>query len=206
MWVVLPDERADLSFILVAGPRQCSDSRVRVQPQIRDYPNLENQVPIFISPQQNRVSHFYPQPLGTVFVVSYGSQGYGGVRTPLLFPSNGCCIVACLHSSYLAMCLRVTISFSVLPTFRRNTIHRSPSYPEEGGSKFLRNIINNLLYYKYKQVSRHCRRTNVYPASYSRKQHGLTLIAWNRLEPNSPDTKHCKISTFCCVVTSCKVM
>jgi hypothetical protein len=45
--------------------------------QIRDLPNLEGQVPVFISPR-NRVPNSYPQALGCLFVASYDSQGYGG--------------------------------------------------------------------------------------------------------------------------------
>jgi hypothetical protein len=44
---------------------------------IRDSPNLEGQVPVFISPR-NRVARLYPQVLGSLFVASYDSQGYGG--------------------------------------------------------------------------------------------------------------------------------
>jgi hypothetical protein len=51
--------------------------------QIRDSPNLEGQVPIFISPR-NRVAQLYPQVLGTLYVASYYSQGCGGgIRTRL---------------------------------------------------------------------------------------------------------------------------
>jgi hypothetical protein len=51
--------------------------------QIRDFPNLEGQVPIFISPG-NRVAQLYPQVLRSHFVSSYDSQGYGwGIRTRL---------------------------------------------------------------------------------------------------------------------------
>jgi hypothetical protein len=45
--------------------------------QIRDSPNLEGQVPVCISPR-NRVARLYPQALGSLFVASYDSQGYGG--------------------------------------------------------------------------------------------------------------------------------
>jgi hypothetical protein len=45
--------------------------------QIRDSPNLEGQAPVFISPR-NRVAQLYPQALGSHFVASYDSQGYGG--------------------------------------------------------------------------------------------------------------------------------
>jgi hypothetical protein len=50
-------------------------------PQIRDFPNLEGQVSVFISPS-NRVAQLYPLALGSLFVASYDSQGYdGGIRT-----------------------------------------------------------------------------------------------------------------------------
>jgi hypothetical protein len=47
-------------------------------------PNLEGQVPVVTSPR-NRVVRLYPQALGSLFVASYVSQGYGGgIRTRLL--------------------------------------------------------------------------------------------------------------------------
>jgi hypothetical protein len=55
--------------------------------QIRHSPNLEGQVSIFIYPR-NRVAQLYSQALGSLFVVSYDSQGYGGG------------IRACLHAGY----------------------------------------------------------------------------------------------------------
>jgi hypothetical protein len=51
--------------------------------QIRDFPKLEGQIPIFISPR-NRVARLYPQALGPLFVASYVSQGYGGGIRPRL--------------------------------------------------------------------------------------------------------------------------
>jgi hypothetical protein len=51
--------------------------------QIRDLPNLEGQVPVFTSPRK-RVTQLYPPALGSLFVASYDSQGYGGgIRTHL---------------------------------------------------------------------------------------------------------------------------
>jgi hypothetical protein len=44
---------------------------------IWDSPNLEGQVPKFISPR-NRVAQLYPRALDSLFVASYDSQGYGG--------------------------------------------------------------------------------------------------------------------------------
>jgi hypothetical protein len=50
---------------------------------IRDFPNLEGQVHIFISPR-NRLARLYLQELGSLFVASYDSQDYdGGIRTLL---------------------------------------------------------------------------------------------------------------------------
>jgi hypothetical protein len=60
--------------------------------QFRDSPNLEGQVPVFISPR-NRVARLHPQPLGSLFVSSYDSQGYcGGIR-PRLHTGDVLCIV-----------------------------------------------------------------------------------------------------------------
>jgi hypothetical protein len=50
---------------------------------IRDSHDLAGQVPVFVSPR-NRAAHLYPQALGSLFVASYDSQGYGGgIRTRL---------------------------------------------------------------------------------------------------------------------------
>jgi hypothetical protein len=81
-----------LSFTIATGPRQ--RSRLKSESsgthdhillcQIRGSPNLEGQVPVFISPR-NRVAQLYPQALGSFFVVSYDSQGYGGGIQPRLY-------------------------------------------------------------------------------------------------------------------------
>jgi hypothetical protein len=50
---------------------------------IRDFHNLEGQDPLFIYPR-NRVAQLYPQALGSPFIASYYSRGYGGgIRTRL---------------------------------------------------------------------------------------------------------------------------
>jgi hypothetical protein len=51
--------------------------------QIRDSPNLEVQVPVFITPR-NRVTRLYPQALGSLLVGSYDSQGYDRSSGPRL--------------------------------------------------------------------------------------------------------------------------
>jgi hypothetical protein len=51
--------------------------------QIRDSPNLQGQVPVFIS-ARNRVAQFYSQALGSIFIGSYDSRDYGGgIQPPL---------------------------------------------------------------------------------------------------------------------------
>jgi hypothetical protein len=50
---------------------------------IRDFPNLEGQVPVFISPR-NWVAQLYAQALGSLFVAFYDSQSYGGSIRPRL--------------------------------------------------------------------------------------------------------------------------
>jgi hypothetical protein len=55
--------------------------------QIGDSPNLEGQVPVFIFPM-NRVAQLYPQALGSLFITSYNSQGYGKGIRPHLHPQE----------------------------------------------------------------------------------------------------------------------
>jgi hypothetical protein len=51
--------------------------------RFQDSLNLEGQISVFISPKK-RVAPLYPQALGSLIVVSYDSQGYGGgIRTCL---------------------------------------------------------------------------------------------------------------------------
>jgi hypothetical protein len=63
MWGALSDERTNLSFTIAAGPLQRrilgSESHI-ILSQILDYPNLEGQIPVCISPR-NRVAQLYPQ-------------------------------------------------------------------------------------------------------------------------------------------------
>jgi hypothetical protein len=67
------------AVILVSDSRETRDHILLSQ--IWDSPNLEGQVPIFMSPR-NRVAQLYPQALSSLFVASYYSQGYsGGIRT-----------------------------------------------------------------------------------------------------------------------------
>jgi hypothetical protein len=85
MWEALSDQRTGLSFTIAAGLRQHNHSQVRVPrgswPQftVSDsrLPNLEDQVPVFIS-HRNRLAQLYPQALGSIFVAIYDSEGYGG--------------------------------------------------------------------------------------------------------------------------------
>jgi hypothetical protein len=50
---------------------------------IQDSPNLEDQVPVFISPR-NKMAQLQPQRMGSFFVASCDLQGYdGGIRNRL---------------------------------------------------------------------------------------------------------------------------
>jgi hypothetical protein len=69
------------AFILGSQSRRTHDHILLSQ--IRDSPNLEGQVPLFIF-SRNRMTRLYPQALGSFFVASYGSQGYGGGIRPSL--------------------------------------------------------------------------------------------------------------------------
>jgi hypothetical protein len=71
----------DSAVILSSESRETHD-HILVS-QIRDSPNLEVQVSVFISPR-NMVAQLYPQALGSLFVASYNSQGYGGGIRPRL--------------------------------------------------------------------------------------------------------------------------
>jgi hypothetical protein len=44
---------------------------------LRPTPNLEDQIPVFMSPS-DRVTQLYPQAPGSLSVAFYDSQGYGG--------------------------------------------------------------------------------------------------------------------------------
>jgi hypothetical protein len=74
-----------LSFTIVAGLASAvilitesrgTDGQILLS-QIEDFPNLEDQVPVFIS-LRKRIARLYPQTLSSLFVASYDSQGYGG--------------------------------------------------------------------------------------------------------------------------------
>jgi hypothetical protein len=67
--------------------------------QIRDSPDLEGQVSVFISPR-NRVARLYPQALGSLFVASCDSQGYQPPRGVLSHPELKCQLL--LASRYIA--------------------------------------------------------------------------------------------------------
>jgi hypothetical protein len=67
-----------------SGPCQNSHSRIQVHQNSRPYiavsfdsPNLEGQVPVFISPR-NTVAQLHPWALSSLLVASYDSQGCGG--------------------------------------------------------------------------------------------------------------------------------
>jgi hypothetical protein len=66
-----------LASAVILGSESCRTHDHILLSQIRDSPNLEGQVSVFIS-SRNRIARLYPQALGSIFVTSYDSQGYGG--------------------------------------------------------------------------------------------------------------------------------
>jgi hypothetical protein len=66
--------------------------------QIRDSPNLEEQVPAFLS-LRKRDARIYPQVLGPLFVASYDSQGYGWDIRPRL--QTGVALVLVWTAAYI---------------------------------------------------------------------------------------------------------
>jgi hypothetical protein len=77
--------RLQLLLVLVSAVILRSESRGTYDhillSQIRDSPNLEGQVSVFISPRST-VSRLCTQTLGSLSVVSYDSLGYGGGIQP----------------------------------------------------------------------------------------------------------------------------
>jgi hypothetical protein len=85
MWGALSDERTSLSFTIAAGPRQRNHSRVRVPRDSRPYFTLSDSrlpQPVGAGPRiyipQEPGGPIIPHALGSPFVATYDSQGYGG--------------------------------------------------------------------------------------------------------------------------------
>jgi hypothetical protein len=92
MWGALSNERTGLSF-KIAGPRQRSHSRVGV-PHVSwpyftvsdsRFPNLEGQIPVFISPR-NRVATYTPGHWFLFFFAFYDSKSQSYFMTGGLMP------------------------------------------------------------------------------------------------------------------------
>jgi hypothetical protein len=80
-----------LASALILRSESCETHGHILLSRIRDFPNLEGQVPVFIS-SRNWVARLHPQALGSLFVDSYDSQGNGGsIRNRLhTGPSTWC--------------------------------------------------------------------------------------------------------------------
>jgi hypothetical protein len=112
---ILSDERMGLRLLLVLASavilrfESCRTHDHILLSKIRDSPNLEAQVTVFISPR-NRVARLYPQALSSFFVASYDSQGYGGGIWPHLhmgLPFITVTYVTTANSSSTILCLFV---------------------------------------------------------------------------------------------------
>jgi hypothetical protein len=69
-----------LASEVILEPESCGTHDHILLSQIRDSSNLEDQVPVFISPK-NMVVHLYPQAVGFLFV-AYNSQAKVKVSDP----------------------------------------------------------------------------------------------------------------------------
>jgi hypothetical protein len=78
LWGYLSDKRTGLQFAVQSlnGPSGAEPVTI-LYSLICDSPNLEDQVPVFISPR-NKVAQIYPRLLGSLYVASYDSKGHGG--------------------------------------------------------------------------------------------------------------------------------
>jgi hypothetical protein len=123
MWSALSDKRTGSSFTIAAGLASAvipgSESHGThdhiLLSQIRDSHNLEGQVSVFISPR-NMVAQLYAQALGSLFVASYDSQGYGGGTSAHLHVG----ITATVH--WLGK-LQLAFASTVIPDFSLLKIH-----------------------------------------------------------------------------------
>jgi hypothetical protein len=107
-----------LQLLLVVASKVRSESRGThdhiLLSQIRDSPNLEGPGPRIHIPEE-QVAQLYPQALGSPFVASYDSQGYGGgVRT-------------CLHTGFNAEAPTLVLFISLSTDRIESTAYRSSS-------------------------------------------------------------------------------
>jgi hypothetical protein len=72
-WVCCLQLLLDLASAVILRSESCGTHDHILLSQIRDSPNLEDQVPAFIS-SRKRVAQLYPQAPGSLFVASYDSH------------------------------------------------------------------------------------------------------------------------------------
>jgi hypothetical protein len=73
---LLPEDGSTICSVIIQWSKSCRTRNHTSLSHLR-LPNLEGEVPVFIS-RRNRVAQLYSQALGSLYVVSYDSQGYGG--------------------------------------------------------------------------------------------------------------------------------
>jgi hypothetical protein len=82
-WICLLQLLLDLASAVILRSESRGTHDHILLSQIRDFPNLEGRVPVFMS-LRNRVARLYPQAVGSLFIASRDSQGYGGGIRPRL--------------------------------------------------------------------------------------------------------------------------
>jgi hypothetical protein len=112
-WVVRLQLLLVPSSAVILGSESRGTHNHILLPKIRDFPNLEGQAPVFISPR-NRVARLYPQALGSLSIASYDSQEYGGSIRPRFHTPSLCSFGTdriqntASSSSFIVVCVSAT--------------------------------------------------------------------------------------------------
>jgi hypothetical protein len=124
------------AVILGSGSRGTRD-RILLS-QIRDSPNLEVQVPVFISPR-NRVAQLYPQALGSLYITSYSPKVKVKV-TLLLTVSQSLSLGVEPHlglmTRSLLLCFGILLTYTARTRITENTCHVFAIQPVHWRSDF----------------------------------------------------------------------
>jgi hypothetical protein len=128
-WSVLSDKRTDMSFKIASVLRQCSYSWVRLPHDSWPYftvpdsrlPQPRGLSPPYLYPSRNRVTQLYTQTLGSLFIASYDSQGYGGGVGTRLHKGTNCTKSTFYKNPIIVSCLFVAAK-NCLPSRYQATV------------------------------------------------------------------------------------
>jgi hypothetical protein len=107
---------------VISGSESCGTRDHISLSQIRNFPNLEGEVSVFISPR-NRVARLYTHALGSLFVASNDSQGYdGSIHTSHNWTTSFRYIAQALTGQKTSLSLLRVLSLQV-----KQNVHRAVS-------------------------------------------------------------------------------